>query len=152
MVIDQDVDWAMVLRYVCPQLFCTLNIGQVCLVEVHILEAWIASHGLDVLHQLRLQVASYVDHNHIDSAELTSSDELFREHFAKALRTARDHYIRWPLDLEAFFVHVRAEPAHALVEHHHGEDEAGGVIVNEVAGQVCRLLHQVLNFFGRFRE
>ena len=151
MIIDQDVDWAMVLRYVCPQLFCTLNIGQVCLVEVHILEACISSHGLDVLQQLRLQVAPYVDHNHINAAKLTSSDELFHEKFAKALRAARDHYVRWPLDREALFVHVRTEPAHALVEHHHGEDEAGGVIVNEVAGQVSRLLHQVLDSFGRFR-
>ena len=97
-IIDQDVDWAMVLRYVCPQLFCALNIGQVCLIKVHVLEVCILSHGLDILQQLRLEVAPYVDYNHVHTSKLTSSDELFHQKFAKALCATRDHYVRRPLN------------------------------------------------------
>ena len=149
-IVNQNVDGAMALRDVSPQLFCALNIGQVCLIEAQVLEACIASHCFDVLQQLRLQVTPDVDHDNIDATKLTSSDELFHEEFSQALRTARDHHICRLLHREALFVYVRTEPAHALVENHQDEDEAGGVIVNEVAGQVSCILHQGFDSPGCF--
>ena len=96
MVVNQDMNWPVVLRDLLPQLLRSRNISKISLVEMHVLEVHVASQGFDVLEELCLEVASDVNDNKIDASELAPTDELLSEEFAKALGATRDHDVRTP--------------------------------------------------------
>ena len=60
MVVNQNVNWPVVLRDISPQLLRTLNVSKISLVEMHVLEVHIASQRFDVLEELGLKVTADV--------------------------------------------------------------------------------------------
>jgi len=76
MIIDQNMNWAMLISDLLPQLSCSFDIRKVGIVEVHLLECGVVRQRFDVLDELRLQVRSDVHDDQVNAADLTSSNEL----------------------------------------------------------------------------
>ena len=60
MVVNQNVNWPVVLRDISPQLLRTLNVSKISLIEMHVLEVHVARQCFDVLKELGLKVTADV--------------------------------------------------------------------------------------------
>jgi len=78
MVINQYVYWSLFLSNLGPHLLCPFRIGKVSLIEVYMFEVNISRQDLDILHKLRLEVATDIHDYKVNTTGQVSPYELLR--------------------------------------------------------------------------
>ena len=115
MVVDQNVDGALLTHDLGPQLLGALDISQISLVKVDVLESGVRGELAYIIDQLGFEVSANVNYDQIDRALLLLGQELLCQEFTKPLGTSSDQNVRTTLLGEMLFGARWTGPSQDLV-------------------------------------